>query len=284
MTVQALRAPGRRIGVAAMENFPVAPWLLPPATRHHLRALQAFVRFVGDLGDERQGPPPQRLAALNWLEVELGEMSQGYRPSHRVLVRLAPTIDACRLPLDPLLRLVEANRTDQVTLRYATFDSLVGYCDLAANPVGELVLCLFGRATPARIALSNRICTALQLLQQLENLAGDWQRGRVYLPQDDLDRFDVAEADLGRPHATLALCRLVEYQSELARAWLDAGAPLVGRLRGLARAAIGGYVAGGRAALDALERNGYDPLPGVGRPSRSSVFGQWLRATVRSAG
>ena len=189
-----------------------------------------------------------------------------------------------RLPLDPLVRLIEANRVDQVSNGYATFRQLVGYCTLCANPVGELVLHIFDQATPGRIELSDRICTALQLIEHLQNLSQDWRRGRVYLPTEDLDRFGVHTDDLGRLRATLALRDLVAFEAERARAWLDAGAPLVSALRGWARLAVGGYIAGGRAALDALQRSGYGPLPGPRRPSRSGVLSQWLRATTRSAG
>jgi phytoene/squalene synthetase len=142
------------------------------------------------------------------------------------------------------VRLIEANRRDQRQAAYATFHELVDYCDLSANPVGELVLHVFGVATPARIALSDDVCTALQLLEHWQDVQEDWERGRVYLPAEDLEHFDVAPGQTSDA--------LLAFEIERARALLDRGASLVGTLRGRARLAVAGYVGGGRAGLDAL--------------------------------
>src|SRR5205823_12115026 len=112
-------------------------------------------------------------------------------PHHPLLQRLALTVNACALPRQPFLRLIEANRRDQLTKTYATFDELLGYCDLSANPVGELVLHVFRAATPERIELSDRVCTALQLVEHWQDVAEDCRRGRIYLPAEDLERFGV---------------------------------------------------------------------------------------------
>lgn len=269
------------------ENFPVALRVLPADTRRHLLALYRYARFLDDLGDEPQPGltgPEERLAALDEFEQRLRMLYRGEAACHPVLDELAGTIVECDLPIAPLLRLIEANRMDQIATRYGTFDQLLEYCQHSADPVGELVLGVFGQVTPERIALSDRICTALQIIEHLQDVRQDWRRGRLYLPKEDLDRFGVALSDLDRPHAGQALRHLIGFESERARAFLESGAPLVSTLRGWARLAVSGYVAGGRAALDAIERAGYDPLPGPPRADRSQIFATWLRATVRSAG
>ncbi|MEV4201810.1 squalene synthase HpnC [Micromonospora globbae] len=268
----------------AAENFPVALRVLPARYRRHLIAVYAYARHVDDLGDEPQAPGVDRTAELDRIEAELRALYTGRAVSHPVVRALAPTVTGCGLPLDALVRLVEANRVDQRVTRYATFAQLVDYCTLSANPVGELVLHVFGQAGPARRELSDRICTALQLVEHLQDVAEDHRRGRVYLPAEDLDRFGVTEEDLGRPAATAPLRELIAFEAERARAWLDAGAPLVSALHGWARLAVGGYLAGGRATLDALAEADHDPLRAAVRPRRRRVLRRYLAATVRSAG
>jgi squalene synthase HpnC len=261
---------------AGAENFPVALRVLPAAPRRHLLAIYGYARMVDDIGDEYTG---DRLARLDEVEQELRGLYAGRPAGERVLRELAPTIEACGIPAEVLVRLIEANRVDQVVARYATFDQLADYCTLSANPVGELVLYVFGRHTAARVALSDRICTALQIVEHLQDIAEDHRAGRVYLPQEDLDRFGVTEADLAAPRANTALRNLVAYEAERAAAWLAAGEPLLGSLHGFARLAVGGYAAGGRAALAALARSGYDPLPGPPKASKAMVVGALLRTT-----
>ncbi|MEU2610996.1 squalene synthase HpnC [Micromonospora sp. NPDC007271] len=266
------------------ENFPVALRVLPGRYRRHLLAVYAYARQIDDIGDEPLPGIADRLAALDDIEAQLRSLYAGREVSHPVVRALAPTVAGCRLPLDALVRLIEANRVDQRVTRYATFDQLVEYCTLSANPVGELVLHVFGQVGEARIALSDRICTALQLVEHLQDIAEDHRRGRVYLPAEDMDRFDVTEDDLARPSANRQLRDLIEFEAERARAWLDAGAPLVSALHGWARLAVSGYLAGGRATLDALAVAGHDPLPATVRPGRRRTLHRWLAATVRSAG
>jgi squalene synthase HpnC len=171
------------------------------------------------------------------------------------------------LPRDPFLRLIEANRRDQKKKSYRTFDELLAYCDLSANPVGELVLYVFRRATSDRIELSNRICTALQLAEHWQDVAEDYGRGRVYIPAEDLEKFGVEAGELGAEHAEGGLRSLLAFEVVRARALLDEGAPLVGRLRGRARLAVAGYVGGGRAALESIDAAGFDVLTGPPRAS-----------------
>jgi squalene synthase HpnC len=225
---------------AATENFSVASLVLGRATRNHLLAIYGFARLVDQLGDDVEG---DRLAQLDWLEGELERVYDG-EPEHPIMRRLAPTVRALALPREPFVRLIDANCRDQRQATYATFDELVDYCDLSANSVGELVLHVFGAATPSRIAMSDDVCTALQLLEHWQDVQEDWERGRVYLPAEDLQRFGVPPGQTSE--------ELLAFEIERARMLLDRGAPLVGTLRGRARLAVAGYVGGGRAGLDAL--------------------------------
>jgi phytoene/squalene synthetase len=186
--------------------------------------------------------------------------------------------------MEPLLRLIDAARRDQRTMRYHTFDELAEYCSLSANPVGELVLHVLTRPTPEQVALSDRICTARTLIEHLQGIARDRRRGRLYVALHDLERFGVDEADLDAPAAGPALRALVEFEAERAAAWLEAGAPLVSTLRGRARWPVSADIAAGRAALAALARAGYDPLPAAPVTDGWRVFAQWLGAGLRRAG
>ena len=272
----------------AGENFPVALRFLPPRIRRHLLALYAYARVVDDIGDEpdvygRPRSATERIALLDRFEDDLLGLYDGREASHPVLRGLAPTIAACRLPVEPLRRLIAANRVDQVVAAYATFDDLRSYCRLSADPVGELVLHVFGAATEQRVALSDRICTALQLVEHLQDVAEDWHRGRLYLPQEDLESFGVTVAALNRHAAGTDLRGLIRFEAERAGAWLDAGAPLIPQLTGWARLCVAGYLAGGRAALRALARSGYDPLPGPPKPTSRGIAWQWLRTLAGRA-
>jgi len=251
--------------LASRENFSVASLLLGRATRGHLTAIYGFARLVDQLGDEVEG---DRLAILDDFEEDLQRVFEG-APHHPLLRRLAETVRACTLPREPFLRLIEANRRDQTTRRYVSFDELVDYCDFSANPVGELVLHVFGAATADRIALSDRVCTALQLAEHWQDVAEDFRRGRIYLPAEDLERFGVDEHELGANTASAPVRRLLEFEVERARCLLDEGAtPLVRRMRGRARIAVAGYVGGGRAALDAIAAANYDVLAGPPKATR----------------
>lgn len=260
------------LSLAARENFSVASLLLGRATRAHLTAVYGFARLVDQLGDEVHG---DRLALLDHFERDLHRVFDG-DPQQPLLQRLAPTVRACGLPREPFLRLIEANRRDQRTSVYGTFGELLEYCDLSANPVGELVLHVFGAATPDRIALSDRVCTALQLVEHWQDVGEDFRRGRIYLPAEELERFGVDPEELGAGEASGPLRRLLQFQVERARGLLDEGAPLVGRLGGRARLAVAGYVGGGRAALDKIADANYDVLSRTPRASRA----RRLRATL----
>jgi squalene synthase HpnC len=245
-------------------------WVMADAATSELRAS----RRQATVGDAAAG---DRLELLDLFEADLTTIFDGDLPEHPVLRRLEPTVHELRLPRGPFQRLIEANRRDQERVAYKTYDELVAYCDLSANPVGELVLHVFGAADDDRIALSDSICTALQLAEHWQDVAEDHAAGRVYLPAEDLERFGVGVEELGGRATGARLRELMAFEVARARALLDTGAPLVGRLHGRARIAVAGYAGGGRAALAAIEAADYDvlagpPKAGRGRRARSTLL------------
>jgi squalene synthase HpnC len=264
---------------AATENFPVASRLLPSAARAHLLAIYGFARLVDQLGDDEPG---DRLAALDWLEAELDRAFAG-TARHPVMVALTPTIRACGLEREPFERLIEANRLDQRVQRYATWEELLGYCHLSADPVGELVLGVFGAATTERIARSDDICTALQLTEHWQDVREDLARGRVYLPLEELERGGCTVEDLTAPRVGEPLRGVLAFVAGRTARLYERGEPLVASLHGWQRLALAGYVGGGRAALGALAAARYEVLAGSPRPSRRRTTGAIVRVLLRAA-
>ena len=256
---EALPSQAEVMAQAGGENFPVASLVLG-RSRRHLMAIYGFARLVDDIGDEVGG---DRSQLLNRVETELDGIYRGTNPDHPLMFTLADTIRACDLPAAPFKRLIEANRQDQVVTRYETFEQLLGYCRLSAMPVGELVLLVFGAGTPGRVALSNKICAALQIVEHLQDVSEDYAHGRVYLPAEDLARFDCEETQLQAPLRHASARALIAYEAERASAMLTEGAPLAATLKLPQRLAVAGFVAGGRAALEGVLRNR--------RPNRISI-------------
>jgi squalene synthase HpnC len=251
---------------ARNENFPVASRLLPRPQRRHLLALYGFARLVDQIGDEAPG---DREAALRWISEDLDRAYLG-RARQPLLVELSLTVRACGLPREPFERLIEANVQDQRVARYASWTDLLGYCELSANPVGELVLGVFGLRTPERVRLSDAVCTALQLVEHLQDVAEDLARGRIYLPEEDLRRFAVSEAALAAPHASAAVRALIAFEVARARLLLDTGQVLINTLRGRPRLAVAAFLAGGRSTLDAIVKADYDVLAGAPTATRQA--------------
>ncbi len=247
---------------AGSENFPVASWLLPGSVRADLMAIYGFARLTDDIGDESQG---DRLAHLDWLEHELERAARG-DATHPVMERVGSTIRSRGLSRAPFEDLIEANRMDQKVRRYETFEDLVGYCRLSANPVGRLVLEVFEAASPERVALSDDVCTGLQVVEHLQDVAEDLTKDRVYLPLADLRAEGCDEAVLLAPVASPALRRVVAIEAGRARRLLFSGAPLAASLPPRARLAVASFAAGGMAALDAIEAAGFDVLGHRCRP------------------
>lgn len=253
---------------AGSENFPVALGILGPRRRQHLLAIYGFARLVDDAGDEASG---DRVALLDAIEADLERIYAPARPEHPVLRTLAPTVSALDLPAGPFRRLIEANRRDQIVARYGTFAELLEYCQLSAAPVGELVLHVFGAATAERIALSDQVCAALQVTEHLQDVAEDRSRGRVYLPAEDLEHFGCTDADLQAASPSAAFTQVMAFEVERTRALMTAGARLIRELEPRAALAVAAFVAGGRAALSAIEGADYNVLSARPRPTRPAL-------------
>jgi squalene synthase HpnC len=259
---------------AGGENFPVAPRWLPLPHREDLLAIYGFARLTDELGD---AAPGDRLAALDWLEGELAAAYDGV-PEHPLMRRLAATIAERALPRAPFVRLIEANRSDQHVRSYERWSDLMDYCALSANPVGELVLRVFGLATPERLRWSDAVCSALQVIEHCQDIREDLAHGRVYLPLEDLARHGCNLEDIEAPSVSPGLRAVLRLECTRASALLDEGGPLIGSLRGWPRVAIAGYVGGGRAALSALASADFEVLALTPRPSSRRRIGSILRA------
>jgi squalene synthase HpnC len=265
---------------ARSENFPVASRLLPKRNRADLLALYGFARLVDDIGDETAG---DRLRLLDELEADLERAFAG--AAHQPLMaQLQPTIRSCHLPIEPFRRLIDANRLDQVKHRYETLEELLDYCALSANPVGELVLHIFGAATPERLIFSNAVCSGLQLVEHWQDVAEDYERGRIYLPREDRERFRVKESDLAESYPTAELRLLLKWELARARWLLDQGAPLIRTLRGRQAIAIALFVSGGRSAIKAIARADYDVLSMQPRPTPGLRVTELLATLLGRAG
>jgi squalene synthase HpnC len=281
---------------AADENFPVAPFFLPRAWRTDLMAVYGFARLVDDIGDGDLAPggadarllgvPPEaaddRLVLLDAFETDLRRVFDG-TPHHPLLRRLQPTVRRRSLTPGPFLGLIAANRQDQLVKRYETYDDLLAYCELSANPVGRLVLAVTGTATPERIRRSDAVCTALQIVEHLQDVAEDLGRDRIYLPAQDMKRFHVQEADLAAPTAGASVRALIAYEAERAGVLLNEGTPLVGSVHGRLKLLLAGFVAGGRAAVRAIVAAEYDVLPGPPKPGRIQLLRE-VGTTLRGKG
>jgi squalene synthase HpnC len=260
---------------ARTENFPVASLLFPREHRPHLRAVYGFARLVDILGDEWQG---DRLQALDELEAQLDACYGSGEPEWPVMRELKPTIGACGMPREPFARLIEANRMDQRTSEYGTWDDLREYCRHSADPVGRLVLCVIRRADDAQlVAWSDDVCTGLQLVNFLQDVPRDLALGRVYLPAEERTRFGVDVLD--RPNAPLT--RLLEFEAGRAGGLLSAGERLRAVIGGRTGRALGLFARGGLAAIGALRDAQWDVFNGRPRPSRLRLARAAVTSLVR---
>ena len=252
------------------ENFPIASILAPREARPHLRAVYGFARLVDNLGDEAAG---DRDALLDELERELDRCYDG-SPQTGIMRRLQRTIAACMLPRDPFWRLIEANRIDQRREEYESWDDVRWYCTFSAEPVGRLVLGIYGQGgEPDLVAMSDDVCTGLQLVNFLQDPPRDLALGRVYLPQEDLRRFGVLPAELAGPRSD-RLATLCRFEAARAAALLEQGFPLGRTLGGRVGKSVSLFSRGGLAALAALERSGWDVFSG--RPAPTKLMFGWL--------
>lgn len=255
-TVGQARRYCRRLARRHYENFTVASLLLPRRLRRHFYHIYAYCRWADDLADET-GDPGRSLSLLDWWEEQLRDCYRG-RVSHPVFVALRQTIEEFGIPPDPFTDLLVAFRQDQKICRYETLDELLEYCRYSANPVGRLVLYLSRCHDNQRGALSDSISTGLQLANHWQDVARDWDRGRIYLPQVHCRRFGYGEAQFARREADGAFRRLLAAEVTEAEGWLRRGLPLVRLLPPELRLDVALFANGGLAVLDAIRRRDYD--------------------------
>jgi squalene synthase HpnC len=242
------------MSVGHYENFPVASVLLPARLRPAVAAIYWFARSADDFADEGEAPPAARLARLDAYRAELGCIAKGATPESPRFVELAGVIRRHALPLAPFHDLLDAFSQDVRKGRYATFAEVLDYCRRSANPVGRLMLALFGATAPADIARSDAICTGLQLANFWQDVALDWRKGRIYLPRDEMARFGVSERHLEEARADAAWQRLMAFQTARTRALLESGAPLARSLRGRIGWELRLVVQGGLRILERIDQ------------------------------
>lgn len=265
----------KQLATSHYENFTVASVLIERSIRRHLYSVYAFCRGVDDLGDE---VPGNRLDKLDVWEEQLRLCYDGH-PTHPWFIALQNTIETFKIPVVPFLKLIEANRRDQAVKRYRNYELLRDYCVYSANPVGHLVLYLFGHDDVEMRRFADHTCTALQLTNFWQDVSRDYRKGRIYMPQSDMDRFGVSEEDIAERNPTSGFRELMQFQVERTRAEFHSGYPLMRRLRNRrAQMQFALFNAGGIAVLDAIERQGWDTL--THRPSVSNSAKVKIAATV----
>jgi squalene synthase HpnC len=270
----------RRLAESHYENFHVASWFLPRALRPHFHCIYAYCRISDDLGDE----VPDTSAALALLDLWGRELDACYegRTRHPVFVALAETIRACAIPKKPFADLLIAFRQDQTVTRFCTMDDVLAYCLYSANPVGRLVLYACGEVTPEtqeeKFRLSDATCSALQLANFWQDVRVDFAKGRVYLPQEDMQRFGVTDATIAAGVATKEFRTLMGYQVDYARTMFEQGLPLIGMVQRDLALDLDLFSRGGLEILRAIERQDYDVLSARPAISKSTKFQLACRA------
>lgn len=259
-------------GVEHYENFPVASWLMPARLRPAVIAIYRFARHADDIADEGDASDDARLTALAELEADIRLARAGNVPRSTWVAGLVPHVAAHQLDWSRFEALLSAFKQDVKTHRYPDVDTLLDYCSRSADPVGQLILALSGQLTDENRALSDQICSALQLINFLQDAAIDWRRGRLYLPQESLARHGLGEADVeqaaARHQASQALCDCIAKEAQRAQTMLARGAPLAARTGGRLGWELRAIVAGGQRILRKLAAGGHDPFarrPAIGR-------------------
>jgi squalene synthase HpnC len=242
------------MGVQHYENFPVGSLLLPPRFRHPVALIYRFAREADDLADEGNASAPARLAQLERFREQLRRIEGGIPPDIPWFGALAEVIREHDLPVPAFADLLSAFAQDVTQQRYANFSEVLDYCRRSANPVGRLLLHLFRRTNDRTFQWSDSICSALQLVNFWQDVAIDYARGRIYLPQDEMKRHGVTEQHIAERRSDDAWRTLIQFQIDRARGMLQAGAPLGRTLPGRIGLEIRATVQGGLRILEKLER------------------------------
>ena len=237
---------------AHYENFPVASLLLPMRLRKPIALIYSFARQADDFADEGDLTPEQRLALLDGFRRELDRIGSGQTSDMPLFVALADMIQAHNLPLQPFYDLLDAFAQDVVKTRYENFGEIMDYCRHSANPVGRLLLHLYGQATPRNIALSDAICSALQIINFLQDVAIDYRKDRIYFPQDEMRKYRIEERQIANGDAGGAWGVFMEFELGRARRLLQSGAPLGLALPGRIGLEMRSIIAGGERILHKL--------------------------------
>jgi len=242
------------MGVNHYENFPVGSLLLPSRLRHPIALIYRFAREADDLADEGDAPAPARLAQLERFREQLRRIERGIPPDIPWFAALAAVIREHDLPVPAFAELLSAFAQDVTQRRYADISGVLDYCRRSANPVGRLLLHLVRRASDRNLLWSDSICSALQLVNFWQDVAIDYARGRIYLPQDEMKRYGVTEQHIAERRCDDAWRTLIQFQIDRARGMLQAGAPLGRTLPGRIGLEIRATVQGGLRILEKLER------------------------------
>ena len=267
------------------ENFPVASFLLPRRLVPAVEAIYAFARSADDLADEGDAKPAERLAALHAYEEALDRIARQETVADPMFARLAAVIAKFQLPLKPFYDLLSAFKQDVETTRYARYEDVLDYCARSANPVGLLMLHLYGAADEENVRDSDAICSALQLINFLQDVAIDQQKERIYLPMEDLTRFAVSPAAFERPEAHGKWSALMRFEVARTRALMLSGAPLALRLRGRIGWELRLVVQGGLRILECIEAVNYDVFrrrPKLEKRDWLIIFWRALRMSRKS--
>lgn len=264
------------------ENFPVASRLLPRHLREPIAVIYAFARTADDYADEGEHTPAQRLALLDQYRAQLDATLNGATSADPVFIALRDVISRHALPPQLFHDLLHAFRSDVTTSRYANFAALLDYCRHSANPVGRLLLHLYGAATPLNLQQSDAVCTALQLINFYQDLAQDIdENDRIYIPLDELARFSITEDDLRLHRDSVPLRALLDYQIERARTMMLSGAPLGNTLRGRIGFELRLVIHGGLRILDRLQQR-RDTVFARPRLRRTDWLAIFWKAVVKS--
>jgi squalene synthase HpnC len=256
------------------ENFPVGSWLLPRAMRRPVTVIYAFARTADDLADEGDHAPAERLAGLQKLADMLDGIAAGTAQNDFIGRALADVIDRHRLPIQLFHDLLDAFRQDVTKTRYENFGEIMDYCRRSANPIGRLLLQLHGDTDARHLAYSDAICSALQLINFYQDLHQDYaENGRIYIPRDELHRFDVREDQFRDRRTDFALQRLMQLQYERAQRLLSSGAPLARHVRGRFGFELRLIVLGGHRVLQQLMRT---PQDAFARPRLKPADWLWM--------
>jgi squalene synthase HpnC len=261
-----------RLARTHYENFSVASWFLPKRLRQHFFNVYAYCRISDDLGDE-VGDPAASLVLLDQWEEELNACYVG-NPRHPVFVALAETVKQFAIPKHEFSDLLRAFRQDQAVTRFETFADVLAYCRYSANPVGHLVLYLCGYLDPERQQLSDYTCTALQLANFWQDVTVDYDKGRIYLPLEDLRRFAVTEQDLAGKRNTAAFCEMMQFEVTRAREWFERGVPLIAKVDRELALDLDLFTRGGQEILNAIEKQAFAVLgrrPSISKPRKLAL-------------